>query len=123
MACAMGDSAAAFSFLKECLSIQRELGNKKGIATTLTVFAVLYCAMKQHGRALGIAGAVEALREKIGSPLPPNEREEYDHMVASVRAETSVDACTAAWSDGRAMTLEQAIEYALQDTDEILPCL
>ncbi len=67
-------------------------------------------------RAARLWGAAEALREVIGSPRPPNEREEYERGLATVREALGEEVFSAAWAEGRAMSLEQAIEYALQNS-------
>ena len=64
-------------------------------------------------------GAAERLREEIGSPRPLNERPRYDEQVAAARAgawkATGDDvAFDAVWNEGRAISLEQAIAYALE---------
>jgi ATP/maltotriose-dependent transcriptional regulator MalT len=41
-------------------------------------------------------------------------RQEFDHIVASVRAQFGEAAFAAAWAEGKAMTREQAIAYARQ---------
>jgi hypothetical protein len=48
-------------------------------------------------------------------------RQEYDRTLVAVRAQLSVEAFAAAWAEGQAMTLEQAISYALEasDSDEV----
>jgi len=49
-----------------------------------------------------------------GEEWPPIDREQYDERIASGRALMNDDsAFDAAWQEGRGMTLEQAIEYAL----------
>jgi hypothetical protein len=40
-------------------------------------------------------------------------RSDYDRPVATIRDGLKEEAFAAAWAEGRAMTLEQAIEYAL----------
>ena len=50
----------------------------------------------------------------MGAPVPPVERAEYDRRVAAVRAQP--DEVTRAWAEGRGMTTEQAIAYALETT-------
>jgi hypothetical protein len=46
-------------------------------------------------------------------PVPPNEREEYDREVVFAWKALSEEAFAAALEEGRAMTMERAIEYAL----------
>jgi predicted ATPase/DNA-binding SARP family transcriptional activator len=61
-------------------------------------------------------GAAEALREAISAPLPPNEQAAYRLQVSRVRELLGEEAFGAAWVQGRAMTLEQAIADALGET-------
>ena len=42
-------------------------------------------------------------------------RLEYDRALAAARAQLDEAAWNAAWAEGRAMTLEQAVTYALED--------
>jgi non-specific serine/threonine protein kinase len=64
-----------------------------------------------------IWGAAEQLREEIGLPLL--DRSRYDRRVAAARAALGDDAAfDHAWKEGSALTLEQAIEIALQDPVE-----
>jgi len=54
-------------------------------------------------------GAAEALREAIGTPIPPVYRLGHERAVAKVRAQVSNDTFVKAWAEGRAMTPEQAM--------------
>ena len=81
--------------------------------------AAVVAALGGSLRAAGIWGAAERLREEIGAPLPPNERPRYDRRVAAARAALGDDAAfDRAWQEGRALTIEQAIEIASQETVE-----
>jgi DNA-binding NarL/FixJ family response regulator len=63
----------------------------------------------------------EALREDIGSPLQPSDRPDYDRSVAAARTYLDGAAWEAPWKRGRAMPLEEAIEYALLGEDPTPP--
>jgi hypothetical protein len=52
----------------------------------------------------------------MGAPLPPPERAECARTVTAIRPGCSDEAFAAAWTEGRAMSLEQAVAYALQHT-------
>jgi len=93
--------------------IQRALGAKKDIAKTLEGFAGLAAAQGQAERALCLAGAAAALCEAIGAPLPPVEQAWLDRRLEPARQALTEKARKAAQEEGRMMTLEQAIEYAL----------
>jgi DNA-binding NarL/FixJ family response regulator len=51
----------------------------------------------------------EALREVMGTPLPPVYRPEYECSVAAARTHLGEKAFAAAWAQGRAMTWEEAL--------------
>ena len=61
-------------------------------------------------RAARLFGAAEAMREKMGTPIPPVQRGDYDAHAQSVRT-----AFETSWSHGRGMIMEQAIELALEE--------
>jgi tetratricopeptide (TPR) repeat protein len=114
-ACRQGDFALARSLYQESLGIQRELGDKREISSLLDGLAELNAIQEQEEEAARLWGAAERLREEIGSPLVPDERDGYDRNVAEARTKVSEEAFSAAWAQGRAMVMEQAVEYALQD--------
>ncbi len=55
------------------------------------------------------------LRETVGAPLPPVDRADYDRNVDAVRIALGEEMFSAASAKGRAMPLEQAIEFALSE--------
>jgi len=66
-------------------------------------------------RAARLLGAAEALRENTHLPMTPYERPEYDQHLAAIREHLDSDAFSVACAEGRRMTLEQAIAYALAE--------
>jgi hypothetical protein len=87
-----------------------------GWAESLKELAGLAFALGRPGPGAHLCGQAARLREEIGSPLPPWERLRYDRRIASARAALGNDiAFDLAWQEGQAMTMEQAIEYALQE--------
>ena len=69
-------------------------------------------------RAARLWGAAERLRQAIGCRTAPAARATYERAMAVVRAQLGDDAFAAAWAEGQAMTLEQAIAEALDDAAE-----
>src|SRR5205823_4898728 len=108
-----GDFGSARTLYEESLAIRREIGDRQGIAYALERVAALCSAQGEGARAAGLWGAAEALREAIGAPMPPNERGRYERQVAEARTASGETKFAAAWHEGRAMTVEQAVEYAL----------
>jgi predicted ATPase/class 3 adenylate cyclase len=109
-----GDHVRAAALYKEGLSLSQELGIKDIIAQHIEGLAVVAGAQGQPERGAKLFGAAEALREAIGTPLSPSDRAEYDRSVAAVRTQLSEEAFRAAWEEGRKMTIEKAVEYALK---------
>ena len=107
------DHNRATQLLKESLVIYRELGIKQYIADCLEGLAGV--AALQGGPELGtrLLGAAERIREVLGVPLTPSERSEVDGYSDVVRVELEEEAFEAAWAEGRKMSVEEAIDYAL----------
>jgi predicted ATPase/class 3 adenylate cyclase len=106
--------------LKEALALRSELGDKRGIVSELVELGLLRGAQRQAVRAARILGAAEALGDAIGAPLSASEYAvaDYDRYVALVNADLGPEAFATAWTDGRAMTLERALEYAITEPTE-----
>jgi DNA-binding CsgD family transcriptional regulator len=122
-ALAQGEYKRARTFLRESVARSRTIRHRRTIAFALAAFAGAVASDPESladdvCAAARIWGAVEELREEVGIFLPVAERTRYEQAVATVR--THLDAATfaAAWAEGRAMTLEQVIAYALETQAE-----
>ena len=109
-----GHYAQAMALYSKTLSGWQELGNRAALAHELECFAFIASAQNQTQRAAHLLGVAEALRESIDSPMPAHERVEYDQNVSAMRAQMDAQAFGVAWTEGRAMTMEQAIQFALE---------
>ncbi len=114
-----GDNVAARALLAEALRLLSELRDRWSIPRILEGSAAIASTEGSPERAARLFGAAEALREAANVPLPPADRADYDHNVAAVRAQLDEAAFAKAWAEGRAMTLEQAVEYALENVKSI----
>jgi non-specific serine/threonine protein kinase len=110
---AQGHWAAAWSCYEEALTIGREIILNPSLPHFLEAVASLAVAQGEAERAARLYGAAERCREAKGTPLTPSERKEYERYVVAARASLGEECFAAAWSEGRAMTLEQAIDDAL----------
>jgi predicted ATPase/DNA-binding SARP family transcriptional activator len=108
-----GDVDAGRALLEESMAMFREMGHRYGLARSLKRLAGLSLAMRHTERAARMYGAAVSLREVIGSPLGPLGQAELDRDVAAIRASLGEPAFAQAWAEGGALTLEQAIDYAL----------
>jgi DNA-binding NarL/FixJ family response regulator len=85
------------------------VGDKWSIASCLEGLAGVVVAEGEPVWAARLWGAAETLRETVGAPIPPVERTDYERAVAVAHAKLGEQAFSAAWAEGRAMTLEQAL--------------
>jgi len=114
LAIVRGDVAQATSLFEESLALHQETRNMAGISESLAGFAGAAGAQGQPERAATLFGASDALHAAISAPTWPAERLAYDRNLAAARTQLNEDTWVAAWEKGRAMRLEQAIEYALE---------
>jgi transcriptional regulator with XRE-family HTH domain len=59
--------------------------------------------------------AAAALREQVQTPLPPAEREAFERVVATAKAELAEATFVHEWATGSALSQNQAIDDALSD--------
>ena len=72
-------------------------------------------AQRQFADAGKLCGAADALLELMHTQMHPFDQEHYQQKLAALRAELDQAAFDAALAEGRALTLEQAIDLALKE--------
>ena len=113
------DYGRALELYKESIVLSKEIEDPGGIAGGLEALAVgIVAAQEGQERAARLLAAAAALRQAFSVPLQPTYQEEFDRSVASVRTQLEEDAFEEAWAEGEAMTMEAAIDYALE-IDEV----
>ena len=80
--------------------------------------ASLAAARIQPTRAGRLLGAAEALQETIGTSLAEAERATYGRYLALARDELDAGTWAATLAEGRALSLDEALAYALEDERE-----
>lgn len=104
-----GDSSMARALYEESIMLARKVGDKLNIASDLEGLASVVASQGKYAWAAQLWGAAEALRENINAPLPPIERTAYEQAVAAACDHLGEPAFTAAWSEGRTATLDDAL--------------
>jgi tetratricopeptide (TPR) repeat protein len=112
-----GEYALAEDLLHESLELAAVFHDRRTVAYSLTWLAGTAAVQGQPERAARLWGAAEAQREAIGmvNHFSAN-RVLYEEQVATARTSLPGATFDALWEEGRAMTLEQAIAYALGGT-------
>jgi non-specific serine/threonine protein kinase len=107
------DSGRAAAYFRESLILSSENGDTWLCEESLQGCAAIASAAGHYQRAARLIGAAERLQEILGwRPSPPTQAD-YDKRKASTRGALTDFVFETAWAEGRAMTLEQAVEYAL----------
>jgi len=104
-----GDFAAARDLYQESFPILQRIQYKELIPSCLEGRAAVAAELGELVRATQLWGAAEALREAIGTPIPPVYRLGYERAVAKARAQVGNEVFARAWAEGRTMTPEQAL--------------
>ncbi len=108
------DYTQAAALFKESLILNRQVGYTKGVVACLGALAGVAVRQGQLVRAARLFGAAETLLSVTAGKLFPTDQIEHDRDVAALQAQLDQVSLGAMWSEGRGMTLEQAIDYALK---------
>jgi len=111
------DLERAIPLLQDALVRSHGLGDKKCAPRCIEALARVAVSQGRAERAARLFGAAQALRDAIGTVLFPAERADHERELAAVRAGTTDARFSRAWSEGQAMTFDQATEYALVVAD------
>jgi ATP/maltotriose-dependent transcriptional regulator MalT len=91
-------------------------GDIRLTATSLEGMAGLEAARGRAERAAALFGAAHALRQRIKRPIWQLNRPSYEIDLTSAREALGVERFTRMWEEGHAMTVDQAIACALDET-------
>jgi hypothetical protein len=117
VACDQQDYLAAHAVYREGLEVFAGLAHKRGIARALEGFACSACAQGNPVRALAIAASAAHLRQQIGAPMPLRDAAKLDQHLQPAWRSLQDHEGRAAWEQGWARSLEDAINYALEKGD------
>jgi DNA-binding CsgD family transcriptional regulator/tetratricopeptide (TPR) repeat protein len=116
-----GQHKTARSYYEESLVLCKELGDRMIASESLEGMACLSAAKGEAWRAARLFGAAQALWETLREAVAFEHTPEEEAWRQPYRATTRSRLGEAAWEEalakGRAMTLEQAIDYALSEEE------
>ncbi len=112
------DYPRAATLFEESLSLYREGVYTSGVADCLAGLAGIAAAKGQPEQAVQLFGAAQGLRDSTNVVAEPADRIEAERDLSAVRAQLSQEAFAAAWAQGRALTVEQAVAYAQALADQ-----
>lgn len=103
-----GDAALAETLHRDGLAAARRSGDPRALALAFEGLAgagsVAAGSGERAAAAAALLGTAAALRESLGTPLPPAERQDVDRATARLRARLGDDAFATAFVHGRALS-------------------
>jgi len=118
---ASGEHEEATRYFRASLLFASELADRVNVAYCMQGLAVAAWSLGETRRAALLLGAAESLLEAAAAPLYAWADHDLHQMAADdIRERLGTQAWEEARDEGRAMTLEQAVEYALA-IDEASP--
>jgi tetratricopeptide (TPR) repeat protein len=112
-----GNWLVAQNALQEALILARELGSTWEVAAVLWGLTDVVQGAGDYARAVRLSCAAKNVFELVGTWKQEDESE-FEKVLESCRAALSESKFAMAVEQGRAMTMEQAIEYALEKSDD-----
>jgi predicted ATPase len=123
LALLQGQLKDAKTLLSQSLTLYHELGILLGITWCLDIMAELALAgakamtsldrQKDVGRAVRLFAAAASLRQPSGMVVAEVDRPAYEHQLEELRVELGEAGYESAWAEGQAMSMDQAVAYAL----------
>ncbi|MEZ4712654.1 MAG: BTAD domain-containing putative transcriptional regulator [Caldilineaceae bacterium] len=115
----------ASDYFKESIGLFLKLNQYRGLAHCLVGLAGVTVATNQPVKAARLYGAAEALleraenRSEVGfgdefAPVKAMARAAYERNVATLRQALGHDAFSAAWNNGRNLSLEEVLTYVME---------
>ena len=103
---------------RDLLPKWKDLGHRAAVAHELECIAYILVRKEEPVRAANLLGAVEALRRLIDTVMTRMEAVEYEREVAILHEMLGEDEFNRQWSIGGKLTMDAAIQLALQSSDE-----
>jgi predicted ATPase/DNA-binding SARP family transcriptional activator/DNA-binding CsgD family transcriptional regulator len=111
----------ASGLFRENLRVAYSSDHKVTIQSSLVGMGGVAASRKQPDRAARLWGAAEALEDNFGIRMTPAglSLADYEGFLALARSHLEEEEFALAWSEGKAMPLQKALEYALSEEETV----
>jgi DNA-binding CsgD family transcriptional regulator len=118
---ASGQLDRAREWLVNSVELTDRGGERHVMAVTLDRLAAVEAASMRFRRALSLVGAADALYSSLDTPRGPWERDALQRWLPAARDRLGTVAADSAWSNGRALAVEQVVALAREREEPVLP--
>jgi tetratricopeptide (TPR) repeat protein len=122
-----GNYKRAYNLLSESIVLGTELEHQDSVAYSLEAFASLAVTQGEPDKATTLLSAavaflpaIEARKLGLNMMYGLTTEDNHDYLVARCRESLDETAFAATWAKGAAMTLDQAVAYALETTPTLV---
>jgi hypothetical protein len=112
-----GDLDKARFYYQRTIHLWQERGHRAAVAHQLECFGLIAVAQEQPTRAVKLFSSAEALREVSNSVRTPDEQKEFEAAIKDLQSSLYENEFKKAWEGGRSISMEQAIEFALEENE------
>jgi predicted ATPase/DNA-binding winged helix-turn-helix (wHTH) protein len=112
--CLLGDYRAAFAYTLECLDVTEDLGDKRNMGITLSIFGALAVAAGKIEKAARLWGAAQGIFDSINFKPVKVDRDFKEQYINEARAAIGDEAFDVAFASGRTLPLKEAMMLARQ---------
>jgi predicted ATPase/DNA-binding CsgD family transcriptional regulator len=116
-----GDLEQTGALCLESLELFVGLGDKHGVTWVVSNLSIVAQRQGAPARAARLTGAMESIRETLGSSplsLSPGERAHYDEAISQARAALGDDRFASLQAAGRSLTFEESLALVRATKDE-----
>jgi predicted ATPase/class 3 adenylate cyclase len=113
-----GHHQQALERYRETIVGFHDVGQLGAVAHQLECFGFLAIEDDQNERALKLFAAADGLREKVASPMTSDEQTYFDEQIKVLRQKLDAHQFDRIWTNGRALTMEQALDFAVGENTE-----
>jgi non-specific serine/threonine protein kinase len=112
-----GQPNQALTYIRESLRLNREIVDYRGTGACLAACASVHMNQGRDELAARFFAVATSFLETMHIPLLPFDQFEYERNVAGLRSRLDPKTFDRAWSAGRAMSLDQAVDLALHSQE------
>jgi predicted ATPase/DNA-binding CsgD family transcriptional regulator len=113
-----GSLEQAEETLQEALNIFARSHLLLEMIMALEHIAAIACANDSYAEAARLLGATQAVRDGTGYRRPSSRKDEHESLLDALRAGLGDEGFVAAWKDGAALTLDEAVAYVTRARGE-----
>jgi predicted ATPase/class 3 adenylate cyclase len=113
-----GEYGNALELYRETILAFRDIGQTGAVSHQLECFGFIATALDQNGQAMQLFAAAQALREKAGTPMRPEEKTYFDEQMKILRDKMESPTLEWIWSKGHTLSMDNAIKLAVEEIHE-----